>query len=140
MHDMNKKTKLAAIGCGGRTQTYMSIAAGLPEQYENVAVADPVAVRREAMFDISGNADLALFHDDAAILSAPKMADIMIIGTQDEYHFEPCLRAMEAGYDILLEKPIADNMTEVQALSDAAKRLGRRVLVCHVLQKGQSDH
>lgn len=134
MHDMNKKTRLAAIGCGGRTQTYMSIAAGLPEQYENVAVADPVTARREAMFDISGNPDLALFQDDADILAASKMADIMIIGTQDEYHFEPCLRAMEAGYDILLEKPIADNMTEVQALSDAAKRLGRRVLVCHVLR------
>ncbi len=112
----------------------MSIAATLPDQYENVAVADPVAARREAMRGISGNADLALFRDDAEILAAPKLADIMIIGTQDDYHFKPCLRAMEAGYDILLEKPIAPTMAEVQMLADTAKRLGRRVLVCHVLR------
>lgn len=130
----DKKTRLAAIGCGGRTQTYMSIAATLPDQYENVAVADPVAVRRKAMCAISGNPDLALYDDATEILSVPKMADIMIIGTQDDYHFEPCMRAMEAGYDILLEKPIAPNIAEVRALSDAAKRLGRRVLVCHVLR------
>lgn len=131
---MLKKSRLAAIGCGGRTQTYMSIAATLPDKYENVAVADPVSVRREAMRELSGNADLALFHDDAEILSAPKLADIMIIGTQDDYHVEPCLRAMEAGYDILLEKPIAPTLAEVQALADTATRLGRRVLVCHVLR------
>ena len=45
---MVKKSRLAAIGCGGRTKTYMSIAATLPEQYENVAVADPVAGTVEA--------------------------------------------------------------------------------------------
>lgn len=131
---MPKKSRLAAIGCGGRTQTYMSIAAKLPDHYENVAVADPVAARREAMRTISGNEKLALYHNDAEILSVPKLADIMIIGTQDDYHVEPCLRAMEAGYDILLEKPIAPTMVEVRELADAAKRLGRRVLVCHVLR------
>jgi predicted dehydrogenase len=64
---MVKKSRLAAIGCGGRTQTYMSIAATLPDHYENVAVADPVAARREAMREISGNADLELYHDDTTL-------------------------------------------------------------------------
>ncbi len=112
----------------------MSIASKMPDKYENVAVADPVHARREAVRNLSGNLDLLLYHDDEEILSQPKLADIMIIGTQDNYHYEHCFRAMGAGYDILLEKPIASTMVEVQSLADTAKRLGRRVLVCHVLR------
>lgn len=129
-----KKLKLAAIGCGARSRTYLSIAAMLPDQFEIVAAADPVAARREAVRDLSGNPDIRLFRDDGELLAEPKMADIMIIGTQDDSHVGPCLRAMEAGYDILLEKPIAPTMAEVRQLTAAAKRLERRVLVCHVLR------
>lgn len=129
-----KKLKLAAIGCGDRTKTYMSIAARFPEKYKNVAAADPIPARRKAIRDVAGNPEMLLFRDDHEILSQPKLADVMLIGTQDAYHKEPCMRAMEAGYDILLEKPIANRLDEVLELAAAAKRLNRRVLVCHVLR------
>lgn len=131
---MKKKLNLAAIGCGGRSRIYMSIAATIPEQFENVAAADPIKARREAMRALSCNPELRLFESDHDLLAQPKLADIMIIGTQDNYHFEPCLRAMEAGYDILLEKPIAPDMQQVNELARVANKLGRRVLVCHVLR------
>jgi predicted dehydrogenase len=129
-----KKLKLATIGCGGRATAYMSIAANLPDQYENVAAADPLPARREALRIVSGNPNLLMFENDREILSRPKLADLMIIATQDSYHKEPCLRAMEAGYDILLEKPIASSLAEVMELNEAAQRMNRRVLVCHVLR------
>jgi predicted dehydrogenase len=77
---------------------------------------------------------MLLFASDQEILAHPKLADTMIIATQDAYHKDPCLRAMEKGYDILLEKPIAATWPDVVELCDSAKRLGRKVLVCHVLR------
>lgn len=71
------------------------------------------------------------------LLSQGKLGDLAIIGTQDAYHFEPCKRALELGYDVLLEKPIAITLEESLALGDLAEKLGRRVVVCHVLRYTQ---
>lgn len=129
-----KKLSLAAIGCGGRTLTYTSLAAQMPALYEVAAAADPRPERVERIRAVSNNPGFRAFRDDADILAADRLADIMIIGTQDSDHFGPCKRAMEKGYDILLEKPIATRPDEVLELARIADRLGRRVLVCHVLR------
>jgi len=131
---MGKRLKLAGIGCGGRTRTYMMLAARMPQYYEVVAGADPNEERLRQTKDISCNPNFRCFKDDREILSQPKLADVMIIGTQDSHHFEPCIKAMEKGYDILLEKPIATNISDVIALERMAVKLGRKVLVCHVLR------
>jgi predicted dehydrogenase len=41
---------------------------------------------------------------------------------------------LQAGYDLLLEKPLAISEEEMQVLVDAARRYGRRVMICHVLR------
>ena len=41
---------------------------------------------------------------------------------------------MEAGYDLLLEKPIATSIEDCEAIYEAATRLNRKVIVCHVLR------
>lgn len=129
-----KKFKLAAIGCGGRALTYTSIAMNLPHRFEFVAAADPDKERLDAAEKISGNKNFKRFKTDTDILSQDKMADIMIIGTQDNYHYTPCKAAMEKGYDILLEKPIAQKPEEITELAQIAENLNRKVLVCHVLR------
>jgi predicted dehydrogenase len=134
MSNKNKRLKLAGIGCGGRTRTYLEIAAALPHLYEVVAVADPIAARRAMVREKCANPDFREFANDREILAQPKLADVMIIGTQDDHHVEPCMAAMERGYDILLEKPVATNLRDVLALERRALELGRRVLVCHVLR------
>lgn len=106
----------------------------MPERYEIVGAADPNETRVENAARLSRNPEFKRFRDDAEILAHPRMADVMLIATQDDYHVKPCLAAMEKGYDILLEKPVANNLPEVLSLDDAARRLGRRVLVCHVLR------
>ncbi len=131
---MRTPLKLAGIGCGGRTRTYLQIAAGLPQFYEVVAAADPVPERVEMARAASRNPGFLGFASDREILARPKLADVMIIGTQDNNHVAPCVAAMERGYDILLEKPIATNIADVLELEKRAAALGRRVLVCHVLR------
>lgn len=129
-----KRLKLATIGCGARAQTYLSLAAQMQGKYEIVAAADPIPERVRKIKALADNPDFRGYDRAAAILAEEKLADVMIIATQDQFHFEPCRLAMEKGYDILLEKPISPNLTEVLQLQKIARQLRRKVLVCHVLR------
>ncbi len=125
---------LAAVGCGSRVQVYSALAAAMPDRYRVVAAADPIPDRLERVRQLSKNPGLRTFANDQELFAAGKLADVLMIGTQDPDHVGPCIAAMELGYDVLLEKPIATNFHEVQRLETAANRLGRRVLICHVLR------
>ncbi len=126
--------RLAAIGLGPRSYGYLSMAATNPDHYTVVAGADyqPELVRRMAA--ASGIPDFRGFSSDVEILAEPQLADVMVIGTQDAQHRDHAIAAMERGYDLLLEKPIASTLEDVLAVEAVATRLGRRVLVCHVLR------
>ena len=130
----NKILGIVGIGCGARTRTYCELAALSPHRYRVVGAADPNPIRVEKVRELSRNPDFRSFASDKELLAAGKLADVCIIGTQDAYHVEPALRAMEVGYDLLLEKPIAVNSREVMGLLTQAERLGRKVMVCHVLR------
>ncbi|HND87354.1 MAG TPA: Gfo/Idh/MocA family oxidoreductase, partial [Saprospiraceae bacterium] len=61
-------------------------------------------------------------------------ADAVIISTPDNLHYGPCMAALRAGYDVLLEKPIAPTERECRDILALAKKTGRVVAVCHVLR------
>ncbi|MDB6094806.1 MAG: oxidoreductase n-terminal [Verrucomicrobia bacterium] len=129
-----QRLRLAAIGCGSRTFIYFELAAKQPDLYEIVAAADHSPARLAKARALSQNPAFREFHDDGAILAEPKLADLMIIATQDAFHFAHASAALRRGYDLLLEKPISTNLRDVLALEKLAAELGRRVLVCHVLR------
>lgn len=132
-----KQLTLAGIGCGSRTSIYMKLASKFPDKYKIVAAADPVAKRTEAIRKLvpaEEQSNIRLYRGANALLSKGKLADIAIIGTQDDHHYEPCRKALELGYDVLLEKPIAKTLRQSLELRDMAKKLNRRVLICHVLR------
>lgn len=126
--------KLAGIGCGGRTETYLGLAARMQDYYEVTAAADPLPHRVEKIRRLSNNPSFQGFASDTELLAAGVEADVVVVGTQDAYHVEPCIAAMEKGYDILLEKPIATSLADVIRLERRATELKRKVLVCHVLR------
>ncbi len=129
-----RKIKLAVIGCGGRGKGYMSLASQMKTKYQLVAAADPIPARLDALRKIANDPNFKTYPSDLHFFADPKMADIVIIGTQDSYHVEPCVKAMELGYDVLLEKPISTKIEDVLTLARLAKKLTRKVLVCHVLR------
>lgn len=112
----------------------MKIAATMPERYLCVAGADPQPSRVGAMRAISNNPEFQGFSSADEMLSHPKMADVMVIGTQDNYHFEPAKKALELGYHLLLEKPAAQNIDEVRELAALAKKHNRVIILCFVLR------
>ena len=129
-----KPLKLACIGCGARAQTYTQLATRRPERFQIVAGADPVSERVEKIRRISGNPDFRGFPGAEAVLSAGKLADVMIVATQDNFHFDNCRGALKLGYDVLLEKPISTRLEQVLEIERLARQAGRRVMVCFVLR------
>jgi predicted dehydrogenase len=130
----SKPLKLACIGCGARAQTYTQLAARQPDRFEIVAGADPVPERVEKIRGISGREDFRGFPSAEALLAAGKLADVMIVATQDNSHDAHCRGALQAGYDVLLEKPIATRVDQVLEIERLARQVNRRVMVCFVLR------
>jgi predicted dehydrogenase len=125
---------LACIGCGARAQTYTQLAARHPDRFRIVAGADPVPQRVEKLRRISGQAAFRGFADAGALLAAGRLADVAIVATQDQYHYEHCRGALGLGYHVLLEKPIATRLDEALEIGRMARAAGRRVMVCFVLR------
>jgi predicted dehydrogenase len=126
---------LAAVGCGSRARTYCKIAQAMGEnRYRITAGADPVKERLETMRKISANPEFLAFDSADELLNQDRLADVLIIGTQDDYHFEPAKKALEKGYHILLEKPAAQSVEEIRELARLAKQYDRKILLCFVLR------
>ena len=129
-----KKLTFAVLGMGNRGTAYAGKQLKFPEEMEVVAMADNRRVRLDAANKYLHLPEDRLFDGADSILAQPKLADIMVIATQDAQHREHAVRAMELGYDLLLEKPISNKLEDVVYITEVAKRLGRTVIVCHVLR------
>ena len=66
----------------------------------------------------------AALHEAEEMLAQPKMADYMVIATQDAQHKDHALKAMELGYDLVLEKPISNKLEDIVMIANKAKELG----------------
>lgn len=130
----DKQFKVIVIGAGSRGTAYTNIMHMVPEKFKVVGVAEPIEDRREFIKNKHGIPDENCFTTWEDILAAPKFADVAIISTLDRMHTEPAIKAMELGYDLLLEKPAAPTPEECALINQKAKEYGRKVLVCHVLR------
>ncbi len=63
-----------------------------------------------------------------------KRSDILLIGTMDRQHVAMAEKALSLGYDILLEKPVSEDVNELRSLVKKAKETGCIIMVCHVLR------
>jgi predicted dehydrogenase len=131
---MNQSLTVACIGCGARAQTYTQLASRRPDRFQIVAGADPVPERVEKIRRVSGRADFRLFRSAEELLAAGRLADMVLIATQDNFHYEHCRGALRLGYNVLLEKPIATRPEQVVEISQLAGAAQRRVMVCFVLR------
>lgn len=99
-----------------------------------VAVADPRPSARKAIAEMHGLSRDQQFESWQELLSKPRLADILINATMDRDHVDSACKAMELGYDMLLEKPSATNLADVRKIDQVRKETGRIVSVCHSLR------
>lgn len=129
-----KRFDVILIGAGNRGQTYTDVMGALPEKFRIVGVADVLENHRRSIQKKHGFPEERMYDTWEEILSVPKFADIAVISTLDAMHREPAIRALELGYDLLLEKPVAPNEEGCIAIWEKARACGRKVIVCHVLR------
>ncbi len=127
--------RLAAIGAGQRgMDVYGRYALDHPQEVEFIAVAEPIPQRRDRFVSAHDVAPAMQFTTWTDLLNQPKVADAVVISTQDQNHIAPALAALEAGYDVLLEKPMATTLADCVALVRAAEQTGRVLQICHVMR------
>ncbi len=129
-----KQLSLILVGGGDRGSCYLKYLKSNPEQFKLVALAEPVKEKREYLRDLYNVPADMCFESYEEVLKRPKFADIVMICTQDQMHFEPAMMAINQKYDLLLEKPIAPTPEECYKIAENANKNKVRVLVCHVLR------
>ena len=125
--------KLVLIGAGQRGRIYADAALqrGLAEI---AAVAEPNEERRESARRALGIPAERCYASAQDLWAQGKLADAAVIASMDQDHYAQTMAALDLGYDILLEKPISPDPLECMAIAKKAERLGRKVVVCHVLR------
>ncbi|MEP7290230.1 MAG: Gfo/Idh/MocA family oxidoreductase, partial [Chloroflexota bacterium] len=93
------------LGAGGRGTTYGAFAVRYPQQLQVIGVADPRADRRTQFATMHDLPPEACYNTWQDLISDGKKADVLINCTMDRMHMESTMAALDAGYDVLLEKP-----------------------------------
>jgi predicted dehydrogenase len=123
------------IGAGGRGAfAYGGYAERHPEEVRFVAVAEPDPQRRARFAAKHGLPPERCFESWGDLIAAGQLAPALVCCTQDRMHVEPATAALEAGYHVLLEKPMAVTPEDCVRLVQASERAARLLMICHVLR------
>jgi UDP-N-acetyl-2-amino-2-deoxyglucuronate dehydrogenase len=123
---MNAETLRAAfVGCGGIAEHYLSIYRDLP-WVELVACVDTDLSRANRAAKQAGAQALAASDLQAAL--APEV-DVVVINTPNHLHREQTLAALDAGKHVLLQKPVAAQLADAEAIAAAASKAAARGII-----------
>jgi predicted dehydrogenase len=64
-------------------------------------------------------------------LPAGERIEAVAIVTPNHMHAPPAIAALEAGFDVIIDKPLADSIANARAIADAARRTGRQIGITH---------
>ena len=122
------------VGAGHRSIYFACFALKNPNKLKIVAVAEPSEVRRKMAADMFNIPPEKCFNSVEEMAKQPALADAAINGTMDHLHVPTTILLMNAGYDVLLEKPIAPSEEDLFELVRTSRKMGRKIMICHVLR------
>jgi predicted dehydrogenase len=127
--------EVVLMGAGNRgAYAYAPYALRFPEQIRVVGIAEPDPVRRARFAAAHAIPRERQFQSWEELLALGQIADGAMICTQDHMHVDPAVMAMNAGYQVLLEKPMAPDLTGCVRLAQVAEQTGRMLMIGHVLR------
>lgn len=130
----SKPITAIVLGAGNRGNTYSGYSLKFPQELKIIGVAEPIEFRRQRFakkYNIPTERHWTTWEH---VMERPKLADVLIITTPDALHHGPALAGLDLGYDLLLEKAIGRNWTEVNDILYKTKKKQRIVGICHVLR------
>ena len=128
----NLKLHCLVIGAGDRGTLFGGLAPTYNAQV--VAVADISEKMRDLMADRHDIPVERMFDSGEKALNSKLPFDAVYIATPDKTHFKLAKLALEKGYNVLLEKPMALKPNECLALIKAQEKAGKNLTICHVLR------
>jgi predicted dehydrogenase len=132
---MEKPITAIVCGAGGRGKdAYGRYAEKHPEDINIIGVAEPQLNRRNRFANIHNILENRCYNSWEDMFSVEKFADAAIITTGDMLHTKPAIKALEMGYDVLLEKPMAPKLEECVQLVKKSEEVEKHLQICHVLR------
>ncbi|HET7560427.1 MAG TPA: Gfo/Idh/MocA family oxidoreductase [Limnochordia bacterium] len=123
---MGEKVRIGVVGCGVvATAYYLPYISRMPDA-ELAAVCDLDPERTAACVRLFGAK--AAFHDYDEMIERAEL-DAVFILTAPGTHARFAVRAAQAGKHLLIQKPMATTLEEMQAIADAVRAAGVQCLV-----------
>lgn len=131
-----RKVKVAVIGAGLRgIHNYGEYINEMHEACEIMAVVEPKENRRELFGEKYNVPKEYMFKKIEDFFECEKIADAVIIATNDDRHYEPTQKSLEKGYHVLLETPMVNTLDKIIHIENICKNYTDRVfMVSHVLR------
>lgn len=124
---------IAVIGCGAIARNRHIPAVAESEKANLYCVCDPV---KENADEMAGLYHTKAVYDLSEVLKDPSV-DAVIICTPERFHCANVVDALQAGKDVLVEKPLAMNPEEGKRILEAWKRSGKRLEVAFAQRLGR---
>lgn len=123
---------MAVAGAGAFGRNHLRVLREL--ENEGAGVALVVAVEPDsARADEAGKQyGIPVFASVDALLDADLKLDAAVVAVPTVKHYEVASQLLDAGIDLLIEKPLAATLTEADALLEKQKALGRTIQVGHL--------
>ena len=129
------KKKYVIVGTGARARMfYEAIARNFSAQNELVALCDTNQTRMDytnkVLIEEFGLSQLPTYKvEDFGRMLDETAADVVIVTSIDRTHHTYIIAALEAGRDVITEKPMTTDVVKCQQIIDTVKRTGRSVRV-----------
>ncbi len=117
--------RVGVIGCGAQGQNHLKVIKELG--IETAVVSACCDLSPERLQNAKEVWPQARTTDDFTDMLASSELDLVIVATMPNTHVKMALAALEAGADVLCEKPFMRNLEEAETVLDTAERLGRQV-------------
>ena len=132
---MTEPIKAVLMGAGGRGFfAFGGYATKNPEDLKFIAVAEPDEYRRNRFGDVHNISSENRFNTWEDLLKVPKLASVLFNATGDDTHYLSSMSAMDKGYDVVLEKPMASTSEECSALVEKSDKLKKKLIIFHELR------
>lgn len=122
--DASKKVKIGIIGTGWIAESHISSYKKMPD-VEIVAMADLVPGKAEAFAKKFEIENCRFYENDEALLAAEKDLDGVSICTYNGTHASCAIHALNAGVNVMLEKPFTVTLDEAVQVMRAEKKSGK---------------
>ncbi|NHV07089.1 MAG: Gfo/Idh/MocA family oxidoreductase [Thaumarchaeota archaeon] len=116
---MEDKVRVGIAGLGrSGWNIHSKILEKLPEKYRIVAVVDPIEERRKEAVEKFG----CRAYEDFDSLIKDEEVELVVVATPSYLHAPCTIKALEAGKNVVCEKPMATNLTEADEMIRVAKK------------------